>query len=204
MSVTLLYLVAGYLSGSVLFARLAAFCFGKEDILRASDDGNPGTANAFRYGGFWCGTLVLLGDLGKGMLPVFLYCHLALGLARGPVSLALVLAAPVVGHAFPIWHRFQGGKGIATSFGVLLGLLPMWQPVVLFALVFVFFSVALKIDPHFYRTIVTYLVTLVTLFLRYGAGIWGGFSLMTGTVLLRLHLSKEQRGRLAVKLLWMH
>lgn len=204
MTTTLFYLAAGYLSGSVLFARLAAVCFGKEEILRASGDGNPGTANAFRYGGFWCGTLVLLGDLGKGMLPVFLYCHLALGLARGPASLALVLAAPVVGHAFPIWHRFQGGKGIATSFGVLLGLLPMWQPVVLFALVFVFFSVALKIDPHFHRTIVTYLVTLVTFFFRFSTGIWGGFSLMTGTVLFRLHLSKEPRGRLAVKLLWMH
>ncbi len=203
MTVALLYTVAGYLTGSVLFARLAAGCFGKSAMFDASKDGNPGTANAFQYGGFWCGVMTLLGDLGKGFLPVFLYCRYSGGLELGPLCLAPVLAAPVVGHAFPIWHHFQGGKGIAATFGSLLGLLTLWQPVVLFALVFVFFSLVLRIDPHFYRTVVTYLVTLILFVLYCPAGVWAGFSLMTGVVLLRLHLSKERRAKPAVKLLWM-
>lgn len=204
MAVTLLYIIAGYLSGSVLFARLAAALFGKRDLLDASADGNPGTANAFSYGGFWCGVFVLLGDLGKGFWPVFLFCHRSVGPALGPMAMALVLAAPVVGHAFPLWHHFKGGKGIATTFGVLIGLLPVWRPLILFALVFVFFSVIIRVQPHFYRTVVTYLVTLVWFVLRFPVGVWGGFSLISGTVLLRLHMSREERKRLAVKLLWMH
>lgn len=204
MTTVLLYILAGYLSGSVLFARLAAFFAKKPDLLDASEDGNPGAANAFRYGGFWCGTLTLLGDLGKGVWPVYLYCHYSGGPDLGAAALALVLCAPVVGHAFPIWHHFKGGKGIATSFGCLMGLLPMWQPLIVFALVFVFFSVVLRIDPHFYRTVVTYLVSLVLFIFRYSPGVWFGFSLISGTVLLRLHLSKERRRGMAVKLLWMH
>lgn len=120
------------------------------------------------------------------------------------MALALVLAAPVVGHAFPLWHHFKGGKGIATTFGVLMGLLPLWKPLILFALIFVFFSVIIQVQPHMYRTVVTYLVTLVWLISRFPLGVWGGFSLISGTVLLRLHMSKEERERLAVKLLWMH
>lgn len=199
---TILYIVAGYLSGSVLFARVAAALLGKGEVEAAGEDRNPGAANAFRCG-FWCGVIALLGDLGKAILPIYCYCHFSGGLTQGPISLALVIAAPVAGHALPLWHHFKGGKGIAASFGSLLGLCPFWQPAVLFALVFVFFSVVLRIDPHFYRTIVTYLVTAVTFFFRYPAGIWGGFALISGTVLLRLHWSKERRTKPAVKLLWM-
>lgn len=199
---TILYIVAGYLSGSVLFARVAAAVLGTGEVEDAGEDRNPGAANAFRRG-FWCGVIALLGDLGKAFLPVFCYCRFSGGLSQGPVSLALVIAAPVVGHALPLWHHFRGGKGIASSFGSLLGLCPFWQPAVLFALIFVFFSVVLRIDPHFYRTAVTYLVTAVTFLLRYPAGVWGGFALISSTVLLRLHHSKERRAKPAVKLLWM-
>lgn len=198
----LLYIVAGYLSGSVLFAHVAAAVLGKGPVEDAGEDRNPGAANAFRQG-FWCGVIALVGDLGKAFLPVYCFCRFSGGLAQGPVSLALVIAAPVVGHALPLWCRFKGGKGIAASFGSLLGLCPLWQPAVLFALIFVFFSVVLRIDPHFYRTMVTYLVTAISFFFRYGAGVWGGFALISGTVLLRLHWSKERRARPAVKLLWM-
>lgn len=200
---TILYIVAGYLSGSVLFARVAAALLGTEEVESAGEDQNPGAANAFRRG-FWCGVIALVGDLAKAILPIFCYCHFSGGLEQGPISLALVIAAPVVGHALPIWHRFRGGKGIAATFGSLLGLFPFWQPAVLFALVFVFFSVVVRIDPHFYRTAVTYLVSAVTFFFRYPAGIWGGFALISGTVLLRLHHSKEHRARPVVRPLWKH
>lgn len=203
MTTSLFYILAGYLSGSVLFGRLAAACFGRSAAFDASEDGNPGAANAFRYGGFWCGVLTLLGDLGKGVWPVYLYLHSSGSLLLGAFPTSLVLLAPVLGHAFPIWHHFRGGKGIAVTFGCLIGLLPAWQPLILFALVFVFFSVILRVDPHFYRTLVTYLVTLLLFVFYCPVGVWVGFSLIAGTVLLRLHLSPERRARMAVKLLWM-
>lgn len=198
----LLFILGGYLCGSVLFARLAADFFGKTAILSESKDANPGAANAFQYGGFWCGALVLCGDLAKGFLPVCFSLAHADVFAHAPFLLPLALAAPVVGHTFSVFYRFCGGKGIAVTFGCLLGLLPAWEPVGYFALVFVFFSVILRISPHFYRTVVTYLVTLGLLFFRCHPVVWRSFLLMSCVVLLRFHLSKEERERPAVNVLW--
>ena len=85
-----LFVVLGYLSGSVLFARVLAGLMGK-DILTTSKDENPGTSNAFRYGGFACGAGTLLGDFIKGFLPVWLF--LRGGDAFPRLALALVVAA---------------------------------------------------------------------------------------------------------------
>lgn len=198
----LFLILVGYLCGCVLFARLAVALFGKKAILEESRDANPGAANAFQYGGFWCGALVLTGDLAKGFLPVR-FCLTHIDVFDGvPLLLALALAAPVIGHAFPLFYRFRGGKGIAATFGCLLGLLPMWEPVACFALVFIFFSVVLRVSPHFYRTVVAYLVTLVLLVLRCPPVAWSGFLFMSGAVLLRLHLSKEEREHPVVSVLW--
>ena len=67
------YVLYGYLSGSVLYARVFAKIFKKENMIENSKDKNPGTANAFMHGGFLCGVLTLVFDLLKGFLPVFLY-----------------------------------------------------------------------------------------------------------------------------------
>lgn len=68
-----LYIIFGYLLGSILFARLGGLIFKKTDIMAESPDKNPGTMNAFTYGGFRCGVFTLCGDLLKGFFPVFLY-----------------------------------------------------------------------------------------------------------------------------------
>ena len=68
----LLYLLFGYLSGCVLYAEVFSRVFHKE-IASAAKDKNPGAANAFVHGGFWCGVLTLAGDMLKGMVPVALY-----------------------------------------------------------------------------------------------------------------------------------
>lgn len=202
MTTALLFTLAGYLCGGVLFARLAADLFGKAAILTGSRDGNPGAANAFTYGGFWCGVLVLCGDLIKGVLPVRLYLK-STAASHAPLLLALVLAAPVIGHAFPLFYRFQGGKGIAVSFGCLLGLVPNWRPALTLALTFIFFSLVIRIHPHSYRTAVTYLCAAIGMALgRVEPGVFWGFCLMTAVVLLRLSLSKETRHKPEVKLLW--
>lgn len=199
------FIVGGYFSGSILFAKVAAKLFQKPAILQNSKDGNPGTANAFRYGGFWCGIITLLGDLLKGAIPVYLYQKFGGSFSSVPALAALVLIAPVLGHAFPIFYRFQGGKGIAVTFGCLLGLLPNYIPLVVFAGAFILFSTVLRIAPHFHRTLITYLFTSIGLF------VWGcersiliGFLIITLTVCLRLHMSKEEKEKMTVKLLWMH
>lgn len=199
----LLFSLFGYLCGSILFADLSGRLFHK-DILTPSPDQNPGAANAFVYGGFWCGVCTLTGDVLKGFLPVFL---LTMGTPAQSLDwrYALALSAPVLGHAFPVFRRFRGGKGIATTFGCLLGLFPYSLPFVLFAATFIFFSVVLKISPHFYRTFFTYLVTAILLpILGAPAAVCGAYLVMAATVCVRLHLSREERERMTVKLAWMH
>lgn len=196
----LFYVIAGYLSGSVLFARVACSLLGLEGVIEQSKDGNPGVANAFTYGGFTCGALTLAGDLLKGLLPVGLYVRS--GETITAATLALVLAAPVVGHAFPCFYGFRGGKGIAVSFGCLLGLAPLWTPVLLFAGCFIFFSVVICVTPHFQRTIVTYAVTLLLLVLTHQPnGVVYGFALICTVVGTRLHMSREPREPMQVRLL---
>ena len=201
---TIKFIMFGYLSGSILFARVCAKLLKKPDILHKSKDGNPGTANAFQYGGFLCGAITLIGDLAKGFFPVFVYMKYGEAFAGFPLATTLVLASPVLGHAFPVFFRFQGGKGIAVTFGCLLGVFPEPTPVLIFALLFVFFSLVLRINPHFVRTIVTYISTLLMMIcLPCSQEFVLGFVLISATVILRLHLSKEFRGKPEVKLFWM-
>ena len=198
-----IYALLGYLSGSVLYARVSAALFHKNNMIADSEDQNPGTANAFRHGGFACGLLTLAGDLLKGFLPVFL-CARALPEFTSQPRFALVIAAPVLGHAFPAFRASKGGKGIAVSFGCLLGLLPEWRPVAILAACFLFFSLVLVVTPNFQRTFVTYLSAVAAMiFLRDIPACSLGFVLICGIVCLRLHLSKETREIMEVKPVWM-
>ena len=200
MTKTFYYILLGYLSGSVLYARVFSTLMGK-DILARSKDDNPGASNAFQYGGFLCGLGTLLGDLCKGFVPVWLYLR-SEDAGGSHLALALILAAPVVGHAFPVFYGFRGGKGIAVTFGVLCGLFPAWQPFLIFAGAFLFFSLVVRITPHFQRTIAAYLAALLCLALtRQPQGITLGFCLIACIVCLRLHKSKEPREAMEVKLL---
>ena len=103
----------GSLSSAIIVCRLA----GLPDP-RSGGSGNPGATNVLRLGGKKPAIITLAGDLLKGLLPVLLG-H-AFGLA--PVVLALVGLAAFLGHLYPVFFRFQGGKGVATALGVLLGL----------------------------------------------------------------------------------
>lgn len=199
------FILLGYLSGSILYARVFARLFGKEEMIENSSDHNPGAANAFMHGGFWCGMLTLLCDIGKGFLPVFLFMRMAERLHPGVFATSLMLAAPVVGHVFPLFYRLKGGKGIAVTFGSLLGLFPALKPAAILALFFVFFSVVLRVSPHFYRTLTAYLCALF--YMVYSVewrAVIVGFAIMTATVCTRLIASHEEREKMKVRLLWMH
>ena len=199
---TFVYIVCGYLSGSILFARLWTHLRGGEVALLSTKDSNPGVANAFACGGFTSGVLTLLGDLLKGFLPVFCFTQFAI-LTPQPLELALVLAAPVLGHAFSLFYGGQGGKGITVSFGCLLGLLPHAGALAILAASFIFFSTVVKITPNFYRTAVTYLTaSLIMMAAHFTDGSTLGFLLMTLIVCLRLHLSPETREEWKVEFPW--
>lgn len=194
----LFYPILGYLMGSILFARVSSQLLGRRDITENTCDENPGATNAFKNGGFWCGFLTLLGDLLKGALPVFL----CLRSGRTTV-LAMTIAAPVLGHIYPVFYGFRGGKGIATTFGVLLGLLPRYAPVLTLALYFIFFSLVVVISPHYYRTLAAYLCTLVTFLLTgKSSPIVVGFALVFLAVAIRLMTSQEEKQPCKVGLIW--
>jgi glycerol-3-phosphate acyltransferase PlsY len=115
--------VVAYLLGSIPFGLLIVRAQGGPDI-RAIGSGNIGAANVTRHAGKFAGILTLLFDAGKGYLAVWLATHFSRGNIRW-IMVAAVCA--VVGHMFPIWLNFKGGKGVATGLGVFLPI--AWQAV---------------------------------------------------------------------------
>jgi acyl phosphate:glycerol-3-phosphate acyltransferase len=112
-----------YLLGSIPFGLLVVKARGGPDI-RSTGSGNIGAANVARNAGSLAGALTLLLDAGKGYLAVWLAARGTGG--NGHWMMAAAVAA-VIGHVFPIWLGFRGGKGVATSLGVFLPI--CWQAV---------------------------------------------------------------------------
>ena len=113
----------------------------------------------------------------------------------------MVIAAPVLGHAFPLFHGFRGGKGIAVSFGCLAGLYPELDALLTLAFFFIVFSTAVKITPNLHRTAFAYIFALVSVITRVDSSpAVLGFAVITAIVLLKLFTSGEKRDRLEVKL----
>lgn len=195
------YVLLGYLSGSLLWANFFGNLLAGEDVAADSPDGNPGAFNAFRYGGFWCGCLTLCFDVCKGFFPVRLFCRSAALMPS--IGLALVLAAPVIGHTHSVFHGFRGGKGIAVSFGCLLGLAPELKPLLVLAAVFILFSTVIEVSPHYYRTLATYIAAIPAMFLAVRSwAVRGGFLLIAQTIISKLLGSKEEKDKLEVKVGW--
>lgn len=119
---TIALLVAAYVIGAIPFGQLLAKASGKD--LTQTGSGNTGAANAYRTLGVKGGALVLLADMLKGTL-VALLAHIALlpGFAV-PVAKAVFGLLAVLGHNYSVFRRFRGGKGIATTFGVVLAMSP--------------------------------------------------------------------------------
>ncbi len=116
---TLVFVVAAYLLGSISFAVLTSRAFGIADP-RTYGSGNPGATNVLRSGKKAAAALTLLGDAAKGWVAVALAMHFATPDAQGLI--ALVFLAVFLGHLFPVFLKFKGGKGVATALGVLLAL----------------------------------------------------------------------------------
>ena len=113
-------IVVSYLIGSLPFAVLVSRVLGQADP-RTYGSGNPGATNVLRGAGRLAAALTLIGDAGKGALAVWL----GRSLGSGGETLAIACgAAAFVGHVFPVFLRFRGGKGVATFLGVLLAFEP--------------------------------------------------------------------------------
>jgi glycerol-3-phosphate acyltransferase PlsY len=115
--VLLIYVALGYLIGSLPFAVIVSKLFGLADP-RSFGSGNPGATNVLRTGNKAAAILTLLGDSAKGWFAMWL----AAKVGAGGAAVAWVGLAAFLGHLFPVFLRFKGGKGVATAIGVLIGL----------------------------------------------------------------------------------
>jgi acyl phosphate:glycerol-3-phosphate acyltransferase len=112
--------VIAYLMGSVPFGYLLVRFFKKEDI-RTKGSGNIGATNVVRSGSKGLGALTFLLDALKGYGAVYLVSRVV---AASPDTIAIAGLLAILGHIYPIWLRFKGGKGVSTAFGVFLALAP--------------------------------------------------------------------------------
>lgn len=121
MIVTIALIFSAYLLGSVSFAVIASWLFKLPDP-RSYGSGNPGATNVLRTGKKTAAIVTLLGDAGKGWLAIVIAKHASNILTLGDELVAGAAIAVFLGHLFPIFLAFKGGKGVATSAGILLGL----------------------------------------------------------------------------------
>jgi len=117
MMLELLLIVGGYLFGSVSSAIITCRVLGLPDP-RSQGSGNPGATNVLRIGGKKAAAITLVGDMLKGLVPVLVAKLLGADMA---VQAATAVAA-FLGHLYPVFFAFQGGKGVATLLGVMLGI----------------------------------------------------------------------------------
>jgi glycerol-3-phosphate acyltransferase PlsY len=117
-------ILAGYLVGSVSFAVLVSRAMGLADP-RSYGSGNPGATNVLRTGNKAAAILTLVLDALKGYVPVFAALLVGPRLGLGETTAAFVGLAAFVGHLWPVFFRFQGGKGVATAAGALLAFNPL-------------------------------------------------------------------------------
>ena len=170
--------LGGYLLGSVSSAVLVSKLMGLPDP-RQSGSGNPGATNVLRLGNKPAAALTLLGDLLKGVLPVLIAKYLD----ADTTGIALAGLGAFLGHLFPVFFGFAGGKGVATSLGIFLALNPLiagsqvalWA---LMALVFRYSSLA---------ALVTALVTPVLLAWQMNDPVLTGFGIILAALLVFRH-----------------
>ena len=118
---TLIATIAAYLIGSISFAVVASRAFGLSDP-RTYGSKNPGATNVLRSGSKKAAIATLVGDAAKGWLAVWLAVKFGPQYGLDDGGIALVAIAVFLGHLWPVFFRFVGGKGVATALGVLLGI----------------------------------------------------------------------------------
>lgn len=143
MLANLLVILAAYLLGSLSFAVIVSKFYGMDDP-RTYGSGNPGATNVLRSGKKKAAVLTLLGDALKGLVAVWLALALQDTLDLSDGTIAAVAVAALIGHMWPVFFGFKGGKGVATALGVLLGL--SWPVALVCAAVWLVMAFGFKVS----------------------------------------------------------
>lgn len=169
-------LAGGYLLGSIAFGMLITQLAGLGDI-RNIGSGNIGATNVLRTGRRWLAALTLLGDYGKGLAAVAIASHWG-----EPLGLLAGLGA-FLGHLYPVWLRFKGGKGVATYLGILTGV----SMIAAAGFAAVWLAVAFLSRYSSLSALAASLATpFILALLGHGLGI-GLFTILTALVFIRHH-----------------
>lgn len=140
-----IFIFGGFLLGSIYFSNFIVKSVAKKSVFSASDDGNPGAANAWKLCGPKWGFLCFFLDFAKGFVPVLIATFVV---DTANILFSFVVAAPVLGHAVGIFNNFQGGKCISVSFGAMFGTLTVtWGGLFLLA-GYVLFCLILHVKPN--------------------------------------------------------
>jgi glycerol-3-phosphate acyltransferase PlsY len=183
----LLWIAFAFLCGSLPLSYWIGRLFLATDI-RQHGDHNPGAANVFKAGGKTLGFVAILADGLKGLIPVALARYV--GDVEG-WALAMTCLAPIAGHAFTPFLRFQGGKALSVSFGVWAGL-TTWQGPIVLGLAFAFWLKALAAAA--WAVMAGMLTLLAVLLLVHAPWVW--LVVWLGNFLILVFRHKDELGRL--------
>jgi len=180
----IVWVLLAYSLGSVSSAIIVCKLMGLPDP-RSEGSGNPGATNVLRIGGKKAAALTLVGDMLKGYIPV----ALAMWFWLDAVTVIAIGLAAFIGHLWPVFFEFKGGKGVATELGVLFGLNPMVGAIV--ALIWLFIAKGLKISS-LAALVAMALAPFITWYFS-GLTVWAvGVGVMSGVLIWR-HKSNIQR-----------
>ena len=182
-----LTIIAAYLIGSLSFAVIISRYYGMEDP-RTYGSGNPGATNVLRSGKKKAAALTLLGDALKGLVAVILARCLQDRLGLSDDTIAMVAVAALVGHMWPVFFGFKGGKGVATALGVLLGL--SWPVALICALIWLVMAFGFKVSSLAALT-ATVISPVIAYFLM-PHGSWVTATLIIALLVLYRHKSNIQ------------
>lgn len=172
-----------YLAGSLSTAIIVCRAMGLGDP-RSGGSGNPGATNVLRLGGKLPAALTLLGDALKGFLPVVIASLVS---SHSP-TIALVGIAAFLGHLYPVFFDFRGGKGVATALGVLLGLHPAVGALALLT----WLAISLTFRKSSLAALLTFLLVPIYL-LTDGAQVFAMAFVLIGALLFYTHRQNIQR-----------
>ena len=178
-----LLLIFAYLLGSVPTGYILGSLAGVD--VRKTGSGNVGATNVARVVGKRHGILTLVADIAKGFIPI----AVAFSLGLTPTATAFVGIAAFLGHLYPVFLRFQGGKGVATALGVFLGLAP-WATLVLMA---IFVLVVLATRVVSLSSIVAAAFAPIVFWFFFHSPILTGTSLFIAVMIILRHRGNIQR-----------
>lgn len=189
-----LYLILAYLLGSLPFALIVGKIGYNMDI-RKHGSGNLGATNAFRVLGVRAGSIVVISDILKGTLAVLIPLWFQ---ADGYLLIFGLFA--VLGHTYPIFAKFKGGKAVATSAGIILGVSPL-----LFGVMITSFLVSLYVTKYVsLSSMITGIITLIVTFFLKDIGLIIVISALTGFVFYRHKENiKRIKNKTEPKITWM-